>query len=40
MFGLSLGEWRGAGKRPVRWLWLVMLIIIRAANLIGLGATS
>jgi L-rhamnose-H+ transport protein len=38
--GLSLGEWRGAGKRPVRWLWLGMLIIILAANLIGLGATS
>lgn len=38
--GLSLGEWRGAGKRPVRWLWLGMLIIILAANLIGLGATA
>ena len=38
--GLSLGEWRGAGKRPVRWLWVGMLIIILAANLIGLGATS
>ena len=38
--GLSLGEWRGAGKRPVRWLWVGMLIIILAANLIGLGATA
>lgn len=38
--GLLLGEWRGAGKRPVRWLWIGMIIIIIAANLIGLGATS
>ena len=38
--GLSLGEWRGAGKRPVRWLWLGMLVIILAANLIGLGAAA
>ena len=38
--GLSLGEWRGAGKRPIRWLWLGMLIIILAANLIGLGAAA
>jgi len=38
--GLSLGEWRGAGKRPVRWLWVGMLIIILAANLIGLGAAA
>jgi len=40
IIGLALGEWRGAGKRPVRWLWVGMLIIILAANLIGLGATS
>lgn len=38
--GLSLGEWRGAGSRPVRWLWGGMLLIIAAANLIGLGASS
>ena len=40
IIGLALGEWRGAGRRPVRWLWVGMLIIILAANLIGLGATS
>jgi L-rhamnose-H+ transport protein len=38
--GLALGEWRGAGRRPIRWLWIGMAIIIAAANLIGLGATS
>lgn len=38
--GLALGEWRGAGRRPIRWLWVGMAIIILAANLIGLGATS
>lgn len=40
IIGLVLGEWRGAGRRPVRWLWVGMLIIILSANLIGLGATS
>ena len=38
--GLALGEWRGAGARPVRWLWLGMAVIILAANCIGLGATT
>jgi L-rhamnose-H+ transport protein len=38
--GLALGEWRGAGSRPIRWLWVGMAVIIAAANLIGLGATS
>jgi L-rhamnose-H+ transport protein len=38
--GLALGEWRRAGRRPVRWLWVGMAIIIAAANLIGLGAVS
>jgi L-rhamnose-H+ transport protein len=38
--GLSLGEWKGAGSRPVRWLWAGMIIIIVAANLVGLGMTS
>lgn len=38
--GLALGEWRGSGARPVRWLWVGMAVIILAANCIGLGATS
>jgi L-rhamnose-H+ transport protein len=40
LVGLALGEWRGSGSRPVRWLWAGMAIIIAAANLIGLGAAS
>lgn len=38
--GLALGEWREAGSRPVRLLWAGMLIIIAAANLVGLGMAS
>ena len=37
LVGLALGEWKGAGARPVRWLWAGMLVIIAAANLVGLG---
>jgi L-rhamnose-H+ transport protein len=37
LVGLALGEWKGAGSRPVRWLWAGMLVIIAAANLVGLG---
>lgn len=40
LIGLALGEWRGSGSRPVRWLWVGMAVIIAAANLIGLGAAS
>jgi L-rhamnose-H+ transport protein len=40
LVGLALGEWRGAGSRPIRWLWVGMSVIIAAANLIGLGAAS
>ena len=40
LVGLALGEWRGAGARPVRWLWAGMLVIMAAANLVGLGMTS
>ncbi|MGH9586478.1 MAG: L-rhamnose/proton symporter RhaT [Acidobacteriaceae bacterium] len=40
LVGLALGEWKGSGRRPVRWLWVGMAVIILAANLIGLGATS
>lgn len=40
MIGLALGEWREAQGRPVRLLWVGMMIIILAANLVGLGAAS
>ncbi len=39
LVGLSLGEWKSARGRPVRLLWAGMLIIIAAANLVGLGMT-
>jgi L-rhamnose-H+ transport protein len=35
--GLALGEWRRVNARPVRILWLGMIVIIIAANLVGLG---
>jgi L-rhamnose-H+ transport protein len=35
--GLALGEWVGVGSRPVRLLWYGMIVIILAANLVGLG---
>jgi L-rhamnose-H+ transport protein len=38
--GLALGEWAGVGSRPVRLLWVGMLVIIAAANLVGLGLAS
>jgi L-rhamnose-H+ transport protein len=38
--GLALGEWIGVGSRPVRLLWAGMLVIIAAANLVGLGMAS
>jgi L-rhamnose-H+ transport protein len=38
--GLALGEWAGVGPRPVRLLWLGMLVIIAAANLVGLGLAT
>jgi L-rhamnose-H+ transport protein len=38
--GLALGEWAGVGSRPVRILWAGMIIIIAAANLVGLGLAS
>jgi len=40
LVGLALGEWREARGRPVRLLWVGMIIIIIAANLVGLGAAS
>jgi L-rhamnose-H+ transport protein len=38
--GLALGEWAGITGRPKRLLWAGMLIIIAAANLVGLGMAS
>lgn len=38
--GLALGEWVGVGAKPVRLLWAGMLVIIAAANLVGLGMAS
>ncbi len=37
LVGLALGEWAGVGSRPVRLLGLGMLVIIGAANLVGLA---
>ena len=38
LVGLALGEWKGAGGRPVRILWVGMALIIVAANLVGLAS--
>jgi len=38
--GLALGEWAGVTSRPVRILWVGILVIIAAANLVGLGLAS
>ena len=38
--GLALGEWAGVTSRPVRLLWVGILVIILAANLVGLGLTA
>jgi hypothetical protein len=35
----SLGEWVG-GTKPIRLLWAGMIVIIAAANLVGLGMAS
>jgi L-rhamnose-H+ transport protein len=40
LVGLALGEWKGVQKRPIRLLWVGILVIIAAANLVGLGAAS
>ncbi|MGH9606019.1 MAG: L-rhamnose/proton symporter RhaT [Terracidiphilus sp.] len=40
LVGLALGEWKGVGSRPVRLLWAGMLVIIAAANLVGLGMAA
>ena len=40
LVGLALGEWAGVGGRPIRLLWAGIIIIIAAANLVGLGMAS
>ena len=40
LVGLALGEWKGVASRPVRLLWAGVLVIIAAANLVGLGMAS
>ena len=40
LVGLALGEWKGVGTRPLRLLWAGILVIIAAANLVGLGMAS
>jgi L-rhamnose-H+ transport protein len=40
LVGLALGEWAGVGSRPIRLLWGGILVIIAAANLVGLGMAS
>jgi L-rhamnose-H+ transport protein len=37
LVGLALGEWSKVNARPVSILWAGMIIIIAAANLVGLG---
>jgi L-rhamnose-H+ transport protein len=38
--GLALGEWAGVKGTPLRLLWAGILVIIAAANLVGLGMAS
>jgi L-rhamnose-H+ transport protein len=38
--GLAFGEWAGVGRRPVRLLWGGILVIVAAANLVGMGMAS
>lgn len=40
LVGLALGEWAGVTSRPIRLLWAGILVIIAAANLVGLGMAS
>jgi len=40
LVGLALGEWAGVSSRPIRLLWAGILVIIAAANLVGLGLAS
>ena len=38
--GLALGEWAGVTRRPIRILWVGVIVIIAAANLVGLGLAA
>ena len=38
--GLALGEWTGVTRRPIRLLWVGILVIIAAANLVGMGIAT
>jgi L-rhamnose-H+ transport protein len=38
--GLALGEWAGVTSRPIRLLCVGILVIIAAANLVGLGLAT
>lgn len=38
--GLALGEWAGVSSRSIRLLWEGIVVIIAAANLVGLGLAS
>ncbi|MFM2480076.1 L-rhamnose/proton symporter RhaT [Celerinatantimonas sp. YJH-8] len=38
--GLALAEWKGVGSRPVRILCLGMIVIVIAANVVGLGMAA
>ena len=40
LVGLALGEWTGIKGRPLWLLWAGVLVIIAAANLVGLGMAS
>ncbi|MDE3149907.1 MAG: L-rhamnose/proton symporter RhaT [Acidobacteriota bacterium] len=40
LVGLALGEWKGVNSRPVRLLWAGIIVIIAAANLVGLGMAA
>src|ERR1700756_2728155 len=40
LVGLALGEWAEVSSRPLRLLWAGVLVIIAAANLVGLGMAS
>jgi L-rhamnose-H+ transport protein len=38
--GLALGEWAGVTSRSIRLLWVGIVVIIAAANLVGLGLAT
>jgi L-rhamnose-H+ transport protein len=40
IIGLALGEWAGITGRPIRLLWVGIIVIIAAANLVGLGMAT